>query len=362
MSEVHTERLTAPAALSGQRLDKALAVLLPQYSRARLQAWIEAGAVQVNGAVLRRRDKLTGGEAITVRVMTEIEVSAAPQAIPLDIVYADAALLVINKPAGLVVHPGAGIPGGTLLNALLHHAPEVARVPRAGIVHRLDKDTSGLLVVARTLRAHTALVAAMQARAIEREYEAVVCGVMTAGGSVDAPIGRHPRDRRRMTVRQGERKAVTHYRVLQRFRAHTHVRVRLDTGRTHQIRVHFQHIRFPIVGDPVYGRRLALPPKAAPALVATLGGFRRQALHAGRLALRHPVSGKACIWEAPLPEDMQGLLSALRQDAGLSEGNPPSPPFTKGGNAKRDEQLGTQTSAIHAPPFAKGGNAKRGGI
>ncbi|MGH8529302.1 MAG: 23S rRNA pseudouridine(1911/1915/1917) synthase RluD, partial [Nevskiales bacterium] len=287
------EHLTAPATAAGQRLDKALAGLLPQYSRARLQTWIAAGAVTVNGVLPRPRDKLAGGETITVAVAEETVVSAAAQAIPLEIVYEDSAILVINKPAGLVVHPGAGNPAGTLLNALLHHAPELAKLPRAGIVHRLDKDTSGLLVVARKLEVHAALVGAMQARLVEREYEAVVCGVMTAGGTVDAAIGRHPQDRKRMTVRansgRGERAAVTHYRVLERFRAHTYVRVKLETGRTHQIRVHFQHIRFPIVGDPVYGRRLALPPRARPELEAVLRAFRRQALHARRLALSHPL-------------------------------------------------------------------------
>ncbi len=319
MTTSRIEHLTAPDTSAGQRLDKALAELLPQYSRARLQAWIAAGAVAVNGATPRPRDKLAGGETITVAITEETVVNAAAQAIPLEVVYEDAAMLVINKPAGLVVHPGAGNPAGTLLNALLHHAPELAKLPRAGIVHRLDKDTSGLLVVARKLEAHTALIEAMQSRAVEREYEAVVCGVMTAGGTVDAPIGRHPQDRKRMAVRtssgRGEREAVTHYRVLARFRAYTHVRVKLETGRTHQIRVHFQHIRFPIVGDPVYGKRLALPPRATPALEAVLRAFRRQALHARRLALMHPLTGQACAWEAPLPEDLQELLAALRADA-----------------------------------------------
>ncbi len=308
-----------PASAAGQRLDKALAELLPQYSRARLQHWIEAGAIRVDGAQPRPRDKLRGGESITLALEAETRVEAAPQAIPLQVVHEDAALLVINKPPGLVVHPGAGNPAGTLLNALLHHAPELARLPRAGIVHRLDKDTSGLMVVARTLAAHTALVEALQARNVEREYEAVVNGVMTAGGRIDAAIGRHPQDRKRMAVRgsegSGARSAVTHYRVLERFRAHTHVRVQLETGRTHQIRVHLQHIRFPIVGDPVYGRRLALPRQATPELSAALRGLARQALHARRLALTHPATGAACDWEAPAPVDMQALLAALRADA-----------------------------------------------
>jgi 23S rRNA pseudouridine1911/1915/1917 synthase len=238
----------------------------------------------------------------------------APEALPLAIVYEDAAILVVNKPAGLVVHPGAGNRAGTLQNALLHHAPELVQLPRAGLVHRLDKQTSGLLVVARTLEAHTRLVAALQAREFAREYAAVVSGVMTGGGTVDAPLGRHATDRLRMSVREGGREAVTHYRVLKRFRAHTHISVQLETGRTHQIRVHMAHIRYPLVGDPVYGRRVALPPAASPLLKQTLQDFHRQALHARRLGLKHPLSGESMHWEAPLPQDMQDLLAALADD------------------------------------------------
>lgn len=308
------ETVTAPPEAAGLRLDKALAQLMPQYSRSRLQSWIEAGAVRVNGVVSGVRDRLKGGESIDVTVQATIETEAEAEDIPLNIVFEDKHILVLDKPAGLVVHPGAGNASGTVLNALLHHAPELAEVPRAGLVHRLDKDTSGLLVVARNLQAHTALIEAMQERAIEREYEAITCGVMTAGGTVDAPMGRDPHDRKKMAVREGEREAVTHYRVLERFRKHTHVRLKLETGRTHQIRVHMQHIRYPIVGDPVYSGRLAMPPQADETLQSALRGLRRQALHARRLALAHPKTGKALEWQSPLPPDMQSLLSALRAD------------------------------------------------
>lgn len=305
---------------AGQRLDRVLADLLPEFSRSRLQAWIKAGHVQVNGQTRRPRDLLNGDELIQVQVQQEIVVDVQAEAMPLDIVYEDTALIVINKPAGLVVHPGAGNRAGTLQNALLHHAPELEQVPRAGIVHRLDKDTTGLMVVARTLAAHTALVAAMQAREIRREYEAVVYGVLTAGGHVDASMGRHPRDRKRMAVLQnGGRTALTHYRVQERFRAHTYLRLKLETGRTHQIRVHMQHIRHSIVGDSVYGGRLRLPAGASDELRDTLQAFRRQALHAQRLGLAHPLTGEAMQWQAALPVDMQQLLQVLRQDAEVAQ-------------------------------------------
>jgi 23S rRNA pseudouridine1911/1915/1917 synthase len=235
-------------------------------------------------------------------------------------VHVDADILVINKPAGLVVHPGAGNRAGTLQNALLHFDAELARLPRAGILHRLDKDTTGLLVVARTLAAHTELTRQMQLRAIERRYECVCSGVMTAGGTIDKPIGRHRSDRVRMTVREDGREAITHYRVLERFRAHTHARVNLQTGRTHQIRVHFAHLRHPLVGDRTYGGRLLLPRGATPELVAALKGFPRQALHAAELKLHHPRSGRAAEWKVPLPPDLQELLAILRGDSADNSG------------------------------------------
>jgi len=302
--------------LSGLRLDQALAQLFPEYSRSRLSQWIKDGRVLLDGKPARPRDAVLGGQRVQVQVPAEPLTEMVPEDLPLDIVYEDAALMVINKPVGLVVHPGAGNRAGTLQNALLHRAPELAQVPRAGLVHRIDKDTSGLLVVARTLESHTQLVAALQAREFERGYLAVAAGVMTGGGTVDAPLKRHPTDRVRMSVREGGRAAVTHYRVLKRFRAHTYISVELETGRTHQIRVHLAHIRYPLVGDPVYGRRLGPPRNASPRLQEVLRGFRRQALHAASLGLAHPVSGEAMRWEVPAPADFQELLVALEDDVG----------------------------------------------
>jgi len=307
-----------PPEAAGRRLDQALAELFPQYSRTRLKAWVEQGDVLVDGRALRPRDRLEGGESVRVEAELALDTPVAAERMDLDVVHEDAHLIVINKPAGLVVHPGAGNRAGTLQNALLAHDPRLAALPRAGIVHRLDKDTSGLLVVARTLEAHAALVRMLEAREVHREYEAICCGVMTGGGTVDAPIARHPVDRVKMSVREGGRESVTHYRVVERFRAHTHVRVILATGRTHQIRVHLAHIGYPIVGDPTYGRRLAIPKGVLPALEAALRGFRRQALHAARLSFDHPVTGQPCAFEAPLPGDMAGLLVALRQDTAAS--------------------------------------------
>lgn len=304
-----------PAEAAGRRLDQALASLFPDYSRTRLKSWIDEGKVLVDGRPLRPRDRLVGGESVQVDAQLEDEVAVVPQPMALEIVYEDATLIVVNKPVGLVVHPGAGNPDRTLQNALLAHDPGLSVLPRAGIVHRLDKDTSGLLVVARTLEAHSALVRMLEAREIHREYEAVCSGVMTAGGTVDAPIGRHRVDRVRMAIREDGRESVTHYRVLARFRAHTHVRVMLETGRTHQIRVHLAHAGYPIVGDATYGRRLAIPKGATPRLDAALRGFRRQALHAARLAFEHPMTGGSCEFSAPVPGDMRELLDALREDA-----------------------------------------------
>jgi 23S rRNA pseudouridine1911/1915/1917 synthase len=303
-----------PPELSGQRLDQALAQLFPEYSRSRLSQWIKDGRVLLDDAKARPRDAVMGGQRVSLTPAEESLTSMEPEDLPLDIVYEDPALIVVNKPVGLVVHPGAGNRAGTLQNALLHHAPELAQVPRAGLVHRIDKDTSGLLVVARTLAAHTTLVAALQAREFERSYVAVTLGVMTGGGTVDAPIKRHPTDRVRMSVREGGRESVTHYRVLKRFRAHTYISIELETGRTHQIRVHLAHIKYPLVGDQVYGRRLGPPRNASPKLQATLRAFHRQALHAQKLGLTHPTSGEQLHWEVPPPADFQQLLLALEED------------------------------------------------
>lgn len=315
MSTAVRQSLIVPPEFAGQRLDQVLAELLSEYSRTRIKTWIESGEVKVDGAVMRPKDRVVGSERIEVDATIEADQGVTAEAIAVDVVHQDRDVFVINKPPGLVVHPGAGNRAGTLQNALLHLDPKLNEVPRAGIVHRLDKDTSGLLVVARTLRAHTALVEALEAREIEREYEAVCVGVMTAGGTVDAPITRHPIDRVRMAIRQDGRDAVTHYRVIQRYRAYTHVRLKLQTGRTHQIRVHMAHIKYPLVGDRVYGGRLLLPKGASTELIEMLRGFHRQALHATRLAFAHPVSGKPIACEAPLPADLRELLAVLARDA-----------------------------------------------
>jgi len=309
-----THALALPADLAGLRLDQALARTLPQYSRARLQSWIQAGAVQVDGRRLRAKDKVLGGEQVRIEARLEADERVAPEALPLAVIFKDRALFVINKPPGLVVHPGAGNARHTLQNALLALDPKLAVVPRAGLVHRLDKDTSGLLVVARTPEVHAALVAALAAREIGRQYLAVCTGVMTGGGTVDEAIGRHRSQRTRMAVRSDGRPAITHYRVVRRFRAHTLVRAELETGRTHQIRVHLAYIGYPLVGDPVYGGRRRIPAGCSAELTAELGSFKRQALHAARLQLAHPITGHNVEWEAPLPADMQRLVAVLEAD------------------------------------------------
>lgn len=319
MSDPIQISLTIPLESAGQRLDQVLSELLSDYSRTRLKTWIESGEILVNGSQLRPKDKVLGGERVEVNAqLPEAAVPVKPEVMNLAIAYEDRHVLVIDKPAGLVVHPGAGNAAGTLQNALLHFDAKLAQLPRAGIVHRIDKATTGLLVVARTLEAHTALVRALEAREIEREYEAVCLGVMTAGGSVDAPIGRHPVDRLKQAIREDGREAVTHYRVLHRYRGHTHIRLQLETGRTHQIRVHMAHIRYPLVGDPVYGGRLLLPKGASPALIEALRAFKRQALHAARLAFEHPITNEAVDVTAETPADMQALLAALAADAKLA--------------------------------------------
>lgn len=305
-----------PAELHGARLDRAAAQLFPAYSRARLQDWIARGLLQRNGqAAARGRDAVAAGDRLQLQIPQLPQTTAQAQAIALNIVYADAAVAVIDKPAGLIVHPGAGAPDGTLQNALLYHFPQTEQVPRAGLVHRLDKDTSGLLVVALTLSAHHRLVAAMAAREIRREYEAVVNGAMTVGGTVDAPIGRDPHNRLRMAVVADGRHAVTHYRVLQRFRWHTHLRLRLETGRTHQIRVHMAQLKHPIVGDGVYGGQVQRGAGMPEALRSRLRAFPRQALHARELAFAHPDDGRLLSFESPLPADLAELLAALQATA-----------------------------------------------
>lgn len=301
-------------AMAGLRLDQVLAEALPEFSRSRLQQWIDDGRVLVDGATRRRRDKMHGGEEVRVAPIPDSRNECVAQEIPLDVLFEDSHLLIVNKPAGLVAHPAAGNPDGTLQNALLHRVPKLDQVPRAGIVHRLDKDTTGLLAVAKTLQSHKSLVEQLQRRSVHREYRALVQGVLVAGGTVEAPIGRHPSLRTKMAVVGGGRPALTHYRVLERLAAHTLLAVRLQTGRTHQIRVHMAHIRHPLVGDRAYGGRPRPPRGASPRLATALREFPRQALHAIVLGLDHPETGKAMRWEIPMAEDMAELLGLLRGD------------------------------------------------
>lgn len=303
--------VVVPESLAFSRLDRVLSTLCDQYSRTTLQKWIEAGYVTVDGQILRSRDIVEAGQQINIDATISAATAWKPQAIELNVVYEDQHISVINKPVGLVVHPGAGQTDSTLLNALLNRYPELELVPRAGIVHRLDKDTSGLLVVARDLVAQTKLVRALEKRQVTREYSAIVWGVMTAGGTVDAPIGRHPIKRVLMAVTPSGKPAVTHYRVIKRFLAHSHLKVILETGRTHQIRVHMAHIHYPIVGDQQYSGRLKLPAGISSEMRTYLQGCKRQALHAQRLKLAHPITGVEMEWEAPLPDDMQELLRML---------------------------------------------------
>jgi len=305
-----------PVELAGRRFDQALAEMFPEFSRSRLTEWIKAGSALLDGLLVKPRDPVRGGEPVTLSVKTEVETTAEAEDIPLEMVYVDEDVLVVNKPAGLVVHPGAGNPRGTMVNALLHFDARMAELPRAGIVHRLDKDTSGLMVVARSLRSHSALVEQLSERRVHRQYVAVVVGPMIAGGTVDAPIGRHQSDRiRQAVVKEGAgREAITHYRVRERFRAHTLVECRLETGRTHQIRVHMAHAKHPLVGDPLYGGSYRQPKGATPELAETLRAFRRQALHAEKLEFVHPVSGETISTAAPIPADMQTLVVDLRAD------------------------------------------------
>ena len=303
---------TVPYELAGMRLDQALAELFTDYSRSKLQTWIKAGRVEVNAVItLSPKAKLDGGEEIALDAEPEVVIESTAEPIPLDIVFEDDSLLIVNKPAGLVVHPAVGNWKGTLLNALLNHDANLETLPRAGIVHRIDKETSGLLMVAKTLQAHNSLTQQLQEREITREYLAVTRGRMTAGGTVDEPIGRHPTDRKRYTVRQAGKFAITHYRVVLRYSHYTLVQLKLETGRTHQIRVHMAHIRYPLFGDPVYGGRFQMPPNCSPELEKELRSFKRQALHAAKLGLLHPETDDYLEWEQPLPDDMLRLTKAL---------------------------------------------------
>ena len=299
----------------GQRLDQTLAELFPDYSRSRLKTWIEEDLVSLDGKVANvPRTKVYGGEQVQISVEVEDETHFEPENLPLNIVYEDEHILVINKPKDFVVHPGAGNPRGTVLNALLYHYPKISEVPRAGIVHRLDKDTTGLMVIAKTIPAQTQLVRDLQQRKITREYEAVAFGIMTKGGTVDEPMARHPTKRTAMAVHPLGKPAVTHYRIMEHFRNYTRLRLRLETGRTHQIRVHMAHIAHPLLGDQTYGGRPRPPKNASEEFMAVLRNFQRQALHAIMLRLEHPITGELMEWYAPLPEDFVELITALKAD------------------------------------------------
>lgn len=310
--------ITIPATLAGMRLDQALSSLLPDFSRTQIQEWIKNSNVFINQTpITKPRYSVSEGEIVQIKAKLKIQPAFEAEAITLSIVYEDEDILIINKPAGMVVHPAAGNPNQTLLNALLHHAPDLKDLPRAGIIHRLDKDTSGLLIVAKTPMALTHLTHQLKKRSITRIYQTIIAGILMSGQTIDAPIDRHPIHRKRMTVSDTGKPAITHFRVIERYRAYTRVKVQLETGRTHQIRVHMAHIKHPILGDPVYGR-LQLPKGATPALVDALRGFKRQALHAIELGFLHPRTQKPMIFQAPLPEDMQTLIDILKKDTEVS--------------------------------------------
>lgn len=313
MKDVFELTAQVPFSMSGLRFDQAASELFPDFSRSRLQSWIKDGQLKINGVIGKPKDKVIGGETLDLNAELEAQGDWQPEEISLNIVHEDDDLLIINKQAGLVVHPAAGNYTGTLVNALLNHIPELINLPRAGIVHRLDKETTGLMVVAKTLEAHTDLVAQLADRTVSREYEAVAVGAMTGGGTVNAPMGRHPIHRKLMAVlSSGGKRAVTHYRVATRFPHHTHIKVKLETGRTHQIRVHMAHIGFALVGDKTYGKSFKIPKGANTHLIEALKAFPRQALHAAKLGLEHPGTGEYTEWTAPIPEDFKGLLAALK--------------------------------------------------
>jgi len=314
MSEPIQHTFTIPDHLGGMRLDLAISQLLPDYSRTQIQEWIKNGMLMVDNSTSKAKSTVLGGEVITLSAVLKTQPTYEAQAISLNIIHEDEDLLVINKPAGLVVHPGSGNPDSTLLNALLHHCPHSKELPRAGIIHRLDKDTSGLLVIAKSHLAFKDLSEQIKARSISRIYQAIVSGTLISGGTVDAPIARHPIQRKRMAIVDTGKESITHYRVAERYRAYTRLKVQLETGRTHQIRVHMASIHHPLLGDPIYGGRLQLPKGATPELISALRQFKRQALHASELTLIHPVTKKTMSWQAPLPEDMKKLIEILKQD------------------------------------------------
>lgn len=315
MPEHINESVIVPNELGNKRLDQIAAQLFPDYSRARLQSWIKDGELKIDGAVRKPKDKLIGGETLTLEVTLQAEGEWIAEDIDFPIVFEDEHIIVIDKPADLVVHPAAGNLTGTLLNGLLHHCPTLENIPRAGIVHRLDKDTTGLMVVAKTLQAQNHLVEQLQSRQMGREYEAVVQGKMTGGGKISEPIARHSKDRTKMAVHPTGKEAITHYRVVKQYPAHTHIRVKLETGRTHQIRVHMAHMQHPLVGDATYGGKVRFPKGLSQELREVLREFPRQALHAVKLELHHPASDELMSWQVSLPDDFEELLEELEYDA-----------------------------------------------
>lgn len=308
-----------PDQYRNERLDQVLTKLIPDYSRTQIKTWLKEEAILINQAPAKANLKVKGGEAVTLNARITLDAPWVAQAIPLNIEYEDEAVLIINKPAGLVVHPGANNNDKTLLNALIHHAPQLKALPRGGILHRLDKDTSGLLVIAKTPAALKSLSLQLKKRSIVREYQAIVYGILISGGTIEAPIGRHPLKRKRMSVDEMGKNAITHYRVAEKYRAHTRLKLRLETGRTHQIRVHMQHIHHPIVGDPVYGGRVRLSKGMTPELIDVLRHFKRQALHAFALGFIHPETGTLMRFEIPLPDDFKQLIAVLRKDTNIHE-------------------------------------------
>ncbi|MFZ9035478.1 MAG: 23S rRNA pseudouridine(1911/1915/1917) synthase RluD [Francisellaceae bacterium] len=308
------QSVIVPDSLAGLRLDQVLSELFGDYSRSQLQKWLKAGDIVIDGQIKKAKDKLIGGEKIHLKTQLINQTQWQPEAMDLNIIYEDGDIIVINKPAGLVVHPGAGNPTGTLSNALLAHDPAFQLVPRAGIVHRLDKDTSGLMVAAKSLAAHTALVESLSKRQVKREYEAIASGFLNKAGSIRTKMGRNPHHRLKMAVTPNGKDAITHVKIIEHYRAHTRIRCCLETGRTHQIRVHLQHIGAPLVGDPLYNPRLKLPKGSSEALVQALRDFKRQALHAWRLGFIHPISGETLVFKAPLPNDLKQLMRVLRED------------------------------------------------
>ena len=308
-------KIVIPDRLIGQRIDSALAVMLPDFSRSKITSWVRSGKALLNSKTFKPKEKILGCEIVALTLEKEKTNAWLGEDIAIDVVYEDDDIIVVNKPVGLVTHPGAGNWTGTLANALLHYDPSLANLDRAGIVHRLDKNTSGLMVVARSQLAQKNLVEQLQTHTVSREYSAIVYGHMISGGTIDAPIGRDPKDRiRQAVVEEGTGKdAVTHYRVIDRFAHHTHVKCILETGRTHQIRVHMSHAEHPLIADPMYGGKIRFPKKADEGFKDALKSFKRQALHAKKLTISHPITGEEMSWKAPLPQDLQDLLAVLNK-------------------------------------------------